>query len=316
MFLRYSREQELESDELGVRYMTAAGYDPLRSSAMLASLGAWSDMEPRFAGREADQRSTPSWARTHPLSAERVTRATQRAQATGRAGQGIVNRDQHLAVLDGMIFDDDPAQGIIEGRDFLHPDLRLAFSVPPGFGIQNGTRAVSVTGANGQAQFSTAQFNGDLGAYIGQVFRTLGGQQAQIPYAQPRSATVNGIPAAYSTARVQTQQGVLDVTVFAYRLESNRAYHFVTITPGGSGLGPFAAMVQSVRRLSAQEAAAIRPRVIDVVTVGAGDTVQSMAGRMAYSSYQAERFRILNGLGAGDTLQRGQQVKLVVYGRR
>ena len=69
-------------------------------------------------------------------------------------------------------------------------------------------------------------------------------------------------------------------------------------------------------RLSTQEAAAIRPRVIDIVTVGAGDTVQSLAGRMAYSNYQTERFRLLNGLDADDTLQRGQRVKLVVYGRR
>ncbi|HWT13789.1 MAG TPA: M48 family metalloprotease [Allosphingosinicella sp.] len=316
LFLQYSRSQELEADDLGVRYMSAGGYDPLQSPRMLAALGAWSDMETRFAGREEDQRATPSWARTHPLSAERVTRATQRAQATGTAGRGMVNRDRHLAVLDGMIFDDDPAQGIVEGRDFLHPDLRLAFSVPPGFGIQNGTRAVSVIGSNGQAQFSTGPFSGDLEAYIGQVFRGLAGQQAQIQYTQPRAATVNGLEAAYATAHVQTQQGMLDVSVFAYRFDSNRAYHFVIVAPPGSRLGPFASMVQSLRRLSAQEAAAIRPRVIQIVTVGAADTVQSLAGRMAYGSYQTERFRILNGLAAGDSLARGQRVKLVVYGRR
>lgn len=316
LFLQYSRSQELEADELGVRYMSAAGYDPLQSPAMLASLGAWSDMEARFAGRDNDQRSTPSWARTHPLSADRVSRATQRAQATGRAGQGTVNRDQHLNVLNGTIFDDDPAQGVIEGRDFAHPDLRLAFSVPPGFGIQNGARAVSVIGSSGQAQFSTSRFSGNLDAYIGQVFQALGGQGAQIAYAQPRATNVNGIPAAYSTARVQTQQGVLDVTVFAYQFDSTHAYHFVTITQGGSGIGPFGDMVQSVRRLTAQQAAAIRPRVIQIVTVGAGDTVQSLAGRMAYSSFQAERFRILNGLDADDGLERGRRVKLVVYGRR
>jgi predicted Zn-dependent protease len=317
LFLQYSRSQELEADDLGIRFMAGAGYDPLQSPAMLASLGAWSEMEPRFSGVEGQQRSTPSWARTHPLSAERVTRATQRAQATGKAGQGLVNRDQHLAALNGMIFDDDPAQGVIEGREFLHPDLRLAFTVPQGFATQNGTRAVSIVGSSGQAQFSTGPFSGNLETYIGQVFQALAGQQAQVQYSQPRTTTVNGIPAAYSTARIQTQQGAaVDVTVFAYRFDSNRAYHFVTVTPGGNGLGPFTPMVQSLRRLSAQEAAAVRPRIIQTVTVGAGDTVQSLARRMAYGSYQVERFRILNGLGVNDSLQRGQRVKIIVYGSR
>ena len=316
LFLQYSRSQELEADDLGIRYMTAAGYDPLQSPSMLASLGAWSAMEPRFSGVEGEQRATPSWARTHPLSAERVTRATQRAQATGRAGQGIVNREQHLAALNGMIFDDDPAQGVIEGREFLHPDLRLAFTIPQGFATQNGVRAVSIVGNSGQAQFSTGPYNGNLGTYIGQVFQALLGQQAQVQVSQPRTTNVNGIPAAYSTARVALQQGAVDVTVFAYEMASNRAYHFVTVTPAGSGLGPFAPMVQSLRRLSVQEAAAVRPRVIQVVTVGAGDTVQSLARRMAYSAYQVERFRILNGLDANDSLRAGQRVKLVVYGNR
>jgi predicted Zn-dependent protease len=315
-FLSYSRGQEFEADDLGIRYMTAAGYDPAASASMLASLGAHSAMEARFTGREDNQRATPSWARTHPLSEDRVRRAQQQAQATGRVGQGVRNRDQHLQQINGMLYDDDPAQGVIEGRDFLHPDMRLAFTVPQGFGIQNSTRAVAVIGQSGQAQFSTGPFAGDLNAYIAQVFRALGGQQAQIQFPTPQRTTVNGIPAAYSTARVQSQQGVVDVTVFAYQFEQNRAYHFALITQGGQGIGPFASMVQSVRRLSQQEAAAIRPRVVQIHTVAAGDTVQSLAQRMAYPTFQQERFRVLNGLAANEALRPGQRVKLVVYGRR
>jgi predicted Zn-dependent protease len=314
--LRYSRNQELEADALGVRYMTAAGYDPAASATMLASLGAWSDLEARFQGRDGDQRSTPSWARTHPLSSERVTRSTRAAQQTGRVGQGIRNRDQHLAAINGMYFDDDPAQGVIEGREFLHPDLRLAFTIPTGFQMQNGARAVTVVGQTGQAQFSTGPYNGNLSTYVGQVFQSLGGQQQQIPYSQPQTTTINGIPAAYSTARVQTQQGVVDVTVVAYQFESNRAYHWALITRGGSGVGPFESMVGSVRRLTAQQAAAIRPRVIQIHTVRSGDTVASLSGRMAYTTYQQERFRALNGLSANAALRAGDRVKLVVYGSR
>jgi predicted Zn-dependent protease len=313
--LSYSRKQELEADDLGVRYLAAAGYDPSASASFLASLGAATSLEARATGGK-DERSTPSWARSHPLSAERVTRATATAQATGRAGTGLRNRDAFLARIDGLMVDDDPRQGVIDGRTYTHPDLRLRFAVPEGYGMQNGTKAVSIVGQSGQAQFAGGRFAGDLDAYIGQVFQSIAGEQAQVGDVRARETNVNGIPAAYSTARVNTQSGQVDLTVFAYRWESDTAYHFAMITPAGSGLGPFAAMVQSLNRITAAQAAAIRPRVIDVVTVGPRDSVATLAARMAYNDYREERFRVLNGLAAGAQPRAGQKVKIVVFGNR
>ena len=314
LFLSYSRSQEFEADALGIRYMSAAGYDANASASLLASLGAAEALDTRISGQ--DQRSVPSWARTHPLSEDRVERANALASQIQRAGVGVRNREQLLNVIDGMIWDDDPAQGVVRGNRFLHPDLRLAFSVPQGYGIQNGTRAVSISGSNGQAQFAGGAFSGSLTVYIGQVFQALAGGQGQINFPPPQTTSVNGIPAAYSTARANTSQGQLDVTVFAYQWDANTVYHFAMITPAGSGLGPFGSMVGSLDRLSASEAASIRPRVIDVVTVRAGDTVQSLASRMAYDDYKLERFLVLNSLSANSQLTPGSQVKLVVYGNR
>lgn len=314
LFLSYSRDQEYEADALGIRYMSAAGYDANASASLLASLGAAEALDNRIAGN--DQRSVPSWARTHPLSEDRVQRATALANQIQRASAGVRNRDQLLNAIDGMTWDDDPAQGVVRGNRFLHPDLRLEFSVPQGYGIQNGSSAVSITGSNGQAQFSGGAFSGSLSAYIGQVFQALAGGQGQINFPPPQATNVNGIPAAYSTARASTSQGQLDVTVFAYQWDANTAYHFALITPAGSGLGPFGSMVGSVDRLSAGEATAIRPRVIDVVTVRAGDSVQSLANRMAYDDYKLERFLVLNSLSANSQLSPGSKVKLVVYGNR
>lgn len=313
--LSYSRKQELESDNLGVRYLAAAGYDPAASASLLDSLGAATSLQARAVGRD-DERSTPGWARSHPLSADRVTNAARAASATGRAGTGLRNRDTFLARIDGMMVDDDPRQGVIDGRTFTHPDLRLRFSVPNGYGMQNGARAVSIVGQSGQAQFGGGRFGGDLGAYISQVFQSIAGEQARIGYVQPRGTTINGIPAAYSTARVNTQSGAVDLTVVAYRWDSDTAYHFAMITPAGAGLGPFESMVGSLTRIGASEAAAIRPRVIDVVTVGPRDSVSTLAARMAYSDLREERFRVLNGLAAGTALRKGQKVKIVVFGSR
>jgi predicted Zn-dependent protease len=308
--LNYSRSQEYQADDLGIRYLAGAGYAPQASAGLLDSLGDNETLTARVSG--SDQRAVPSWARSHPLSADRVRRAQQRA-GTVKANASLRNRDQFLAQIDGMLVDDDPRQGIVDGREFLHPGLRLRFSAPDGYGIQNGAQAVTIAGSGGQAQFAAGQFRGDLDTYVVQTFRSLVGQsQVSIPAA--RRTTVNGIPAAYATARASTQQGQVDVTVFAYQWDSNSAYHFVTITPAGQGLGVFNSTVQSVRRLSASEAAAIRPRVIDIVTVKAGDTPRSLAERMAYRDLKLERFLVLNSMEANDGLRPGQKVKLVVYG--
>ncbi|HEY0113253.1 MAG TPA: M48 family metalloprotease [Allosphingosinicella sp.] len=315
LFLKYSRDQEFEADELGVRYIAAAGYDPLASASFLNSLGAATSLESRAAGRN-DERSVPSWARTHPLSADRVSRATAKARATGRAGSGLRNRDAFMAQIDGIMVDDDPKQGVVDGRTFTHPDLRLRFSVPTGYGMQNGTRAVSIVGQRGQAQFSGGNYTGGLDTYLQRVFQSIVGQQQQVSMSQPRETTINGLPAAYSTARVNSQQGALDLSIVAYRWDNDSVYHFATITPAGSGFGPFESMIQSLSRISAAEAAAIRPRVIDVVTVGPRDTVATLAARMAYNDLKEERFRVLNGLAAGTALRAGQKVKIVVYGTR
>jgi predicted Zn-dependent protease len=315
VLLGYSRSQEYEADALGVRYIAAAGYDPMASPTFLNSLGAATSLETRAMGGQ-DERTTPSWARTHPLSADRVSRATKIAQATGRANVGLRNRDQFLAQIDGIMVGDDPRQGVIDGRTFSHPDMRLRFTVPQGYGIQNGAKAVSISGQQGQAQFTGGTFNGNLASYIDQAFRSVVGQQAQVNYEQPRSTSINGIPAAWSTARVNTQQGAVDLTIFAYQWDQNSFYHFAMVTPAGTGPGPFGSMVQSLARMSTAEAAAIRPRILDVVTVGARDTVASLSARMAYTDLKEERFRVLNGLGSGVSLRAGQKVKIVVYGTR
>jgi len=137
-----------------------------------------------------------------------------------------------------------------------------------------------------------------------------------VPMAPPRQVMINGIPAMYSVGRANTSSGAVDVSVMAYRWAPDRAYHFVMLTRAGTGIGPFATMVDSLRRIGQQEAASIRPRIIDVVTVSTGDTAQSLARRMAYRDFQLERFLSLNGLANNARLVPGQKVKLVVYGTR
>ena len=312
--LSFSRDQEYQADTLGLRYLIGAGYDPAGGAGVLGAISRATALEARVQGN--DSRQTPEWASTHPLSENRVQRALAEARQTGRLNTGQRNRDQFLSQVQGIYVDDDPEQGVIEGRTFTHPDLHIFFAVPTGYLMQNGSSAVSIKGSAGQAQFSGGRFNGTLEQYVYRVLQELGGGQVQMAVGPIQRTNINGIPAAITTARANTSSGVIDASVVAYQWDRDTVYHFVMLTRGGYGIQPFMPMIQSLRRLSVAEAAAIRPRIIDVHTVRPGDTVQSLSGRMAYRHFQLDRFLALNNLAANTRLVPGQKVKLVVYGSR
>lgn len=306
--LKFSRSQEYEADDLGVRYLSSAGYDPRALSSTLASLAAQNALDQRQTG---SSRSVPEWASTHPDPEARVSRALQRANATGAAST-FRNQDAFLTALNGTLYGDDPKQGVIDGNVFRHPDLKLSFAIPTGYTMENGTSAVSITGANGQAQFAGAAYDGNMPDYIRKVFGGIAKNSGIAPEAIERT-TLNGLPVSYASARANAQSGPVDVTVFAYEFGPKTAYHFVLIAPAGRGTGPFNPMLESVRRLSAQEVAAIKPRRVNVVTVKAGETVSALAARMAYSDLREERFRVLNALSGSASVRAGQKVKIISF---
>lgn len=303
---QFSRRQETEADNLGIAYLKGAGYDPRAMATLLQSLAAQTALDAALQGRNA---SMPKWASTHPDPASRVRAALSQAGNVS----GVTNRDTFLTRIDGLMYGDDPRQGVIEGNTFVHPDLRLTFTVPNGFYMVNGTRAVSINGQSGQAQLTTAPYNGNLDTYVRQAFQSIGGQRMQLAPQTLQRTTINGLPALYGAARVNTGRQNVDVTVIAYEFSNSQAYHFAAITPAGRG-STFNAMYNSMRRLSANEAAQVVPRRIDVVTARQGDTVQSLAGRMAYGNAQVERFRVLNGLAGNAQIVPGEKYKIVVRG--
>lgn len=307
--LKFSRSQELEADKLGIEYLQKAGYDPKAMGTVLASLAAQNSLDAQLQGR--GNATIPQWASTHPDPASRVRTALSLAEPLG---SGTTNRNTFLTRIDGLLYGDDPKQGVIEGQQFIHPELRLAFTAPTGFYMVNGTRAVSINGQSGKAQLTLAAYDGNLDNYVKAQFKALGGDQQNLAPSSVRRTTVNGIPAALGTARVNNGQSQVDLVVFAYEFAKDRAYHFVAITPAGNS-ATFTSMFNSMRRVSVSEAGKVIPRRIDVVTVQRGDTIQRLANRMAYDTGKVERFRVLNALGSSDVLQAGQKVKIVVKGR-
>ena len=305
--LKYGRDQEYQADGLGVRYITAAGYDPYAAASMLTQLNTETTLQSRIAGRNAN--AVPAWASTHPNGADRIARARALAQATGRAPAPGAQDVAFLRMLDGLAYDDDPAEGVIDGQTFRHKALRVRFAAPAGYTIDNGADVVTVSGNGGQAQFRVAASSSDLAGFTATQMQALGISSAN----EPQAGIANGVRYVAQTGRAMASNRQVDATIVAYAFPS-ATYWFVLVTPAGQGAGPFGSLVSSVAPLSVSEAAAIRGKRIAIVTVKAGDTIDTLAARMAYTSFQRDRFVALNGLAANARLAPGTLVKVVVAG--
>ncbi|MBD8678816.1 M48 family metalloprotease [Sphingomonas sp. CFBP 13720] len=302
--LSYSRNQEYQADQFGVRYATAAGYPGTGMADALARLNDAQALAAQTAGREAN--AVPTWMSTHPNGADRVKRA--RALATGNAARPVQDV-AYLRMLDGLRYDDDPAQGVVDGTTFRHPGLRIRFAAPAGYTLANGTDAVTIAGGGGQAQFRMGSATTDLGSFVRQQLTALGATGS----VTPQTTRINGTDVALATVRATADRQAVDVTIAAFRYPS-ATYYFQIVTPAGRGIGPFESLLNSLAPLNQAEAQAITGKRIRIATVRAGDTVDTLARQMAYPDFQRERFLALNGLTAGERLVPGRLVKLVVRG--
>ena len=315
--LRYSRKQEYEADDLGIRYLAAAGYDPYAAGDMLGALGRHEQYMGRTRGRD-EARAIPEWARTHPLAGNRVERAARTAAATGIADGAIPELEApYLRELDGLLYGDDPAQGFVDGRRFAHPVMRIGFEAPEGFTLTNSPRSILVEGPDGlRGEFGGGPMPaGGLPAYSQGLIRTL---LRETPAEAGRAETgrINGLPALFVPVLVQTEQGMIELSVASYDGGDGRAFHFILVAPPADG--PRAAiqsLAGSFRLLSDDEARSLRPRLIRTIRVGPGQTPASFAASMA-SDHPLDHFLMLNGLAPGQAPKPGELVKIVTFAPR
>lgn len=308
----YSRSQEMEADQLGIRYLARAGYDPMAMSSFLQQLSRETALMRKLTFQEGEATPADSWFSTHPRTEDRVLAAAQSARAT--VTNPRVARDEYLRRIDGIIYGDSPEQGYVRGRTFAHPSLRLAFEVPRGFRMINGNaNVIAIDERGAQIVFDADQAPQGMAMTDYIVNRWLEGRQ---PDGLER-IDVNGMQGATGSLRVDGRSGPVDVRFVAVRWDGQTVYRFLFVTPAGitgSYSEPFRHTTYSLRRLSNAEAAALRPLRLDIVEVRAGDTIESLARRMAYDDLRRERFMVLNGIDNDGQLQPGMLVKIVVEG--
>jgi predicted Zn-dependent protease len=301
----FSRNQEFEADGIGVGIAAKAGYDPYGASRFLTSLGR--DGEFRQSGQTSIDPRAPDFLSSHPATPERVKNAQASASQFSAPGDSERDRAAYLAAVDGIVYGDDPSEGLVRGRHFLHSRLGFTFWAPEGFTLDNTAQAIlGVKEGGGEAlRLDVVRVPPEqtLPDYLNS------GWIENIEAKSIETTTINGFPAATATAKGDQWA----FRLYAVRFGSD-VYRFIFAAKHMTAETDraFRDSVASFRRLTLAESKATRPLRVKVVTVGPNDTVEQLASRMAIADHKLERFRILNGLEQGDRVKPGDPVKIVV----
>ena len=309
----YSREQELEADMLGVRYMARAGYDPEAMADFFKKLDRYARLQATIVGNPgaADNSSIMT---SHPRTGDRIVQAIKLANAAPVVG-ARTNAEAYLAQIDGMIFGDSPNHGIRRGRDFVHPQLRIAFRVPPRFAMTNSADQVLAHGPSDSIMSFDMERNRELAGSVTSMTDYVGktwGGRLRIGPVEP--ITVDGMEGATGATRIESREGPKDIRLVAVREPSGRIYRFVFLTPSeltGALEPEFKKSVYGFRRLTETEAAEVEPMRVNVVAVGQGETAEALAMQMPFESYRLEWLSVLNGLRRDQSIRPGEKIKII-----
>ncbi len=308
----HSRADELEADDLGIRYLARAGYDPYAQAEFLERLRAWEQLQARISGQAYDPNRVGFFA-THPATGERTRRAIQLAEGTETFGTRR-GREPFLAAIDGIVWGDSAEQGFVRGRTFAHPRLGFAFSVPRGFTIRNASDRVTASGPrNARFIFDGGRDpGGPLTDYIaGQWAPAIARGRRTGQLQGLGGGRIDGLDAARAVLPLELNGQAYEALLVAIRM-GDTVYRVTGLAPRGSGVLPaLENAARSFHRLGAAERAQLSERRLRVARVGAGDSAESLARGMNVDGHHVEQFRVLNGLAPDEPVRPGQQVKLV-----
>jgi len=306
----FSRAQEFEADAIGIGLAARAGYDPYGAARFLTAMERNSALKPERSG--TINPAAPDFLSSHPSTPERVTNAIAnarqyRAPASDSAQERQQAREAYLGNIDGIVYGEDPSEGFVRGRRFLHPKLGFTFTAPEGFTLDNTAQAVLGIKRGGGEALRLDVVRVAAGQTLAEYLTS--GWIENIDPGSVEDITVSGFPGA--TAAAKGEQW--DFRLYAIRFGSD-VYRFIFAAKHRSAETDraYRESVGTFRRMSLAEIEAAKPLRLQIVKVAPGDTVDRLAGRMSVADRAVERFRVLNGLESGDRLKVGSEVKIVV----
>lgn len=302
MFLKFSRDDETQADELGLRYMGRENYDPNEMVKVMAMLDSVS--------KSAGGGRVPEWLATHPNPGNRKEHIEGLVTTHGDAYAGSnVNRERYLNHIDGLVFGQDPREGFFREDTFYHPELKFRFDFPRGWEKTNMKQGV--VGISGP-QDAIIQITLSDQPSIEQAARQFFSQQG-IAAGDRRAGEINGLPALSGEFSASTEQGVLrgKVTYVSYGSRVYQLLGYSTELNWPAYAPVVDGSVRSFRELTDPAILAVQPLRLEIVTLDEPMTFEEFTRRYP-SSVSVETLSLINRSNLSERLDEGAMLKRVV----
>jgi len=318
MFLKFGRDDESQSDELGVAYSTQIGYD---SHEMANFFGVLHRIQKK-AGV-----NIPEFQSTHPDPVNRFNKVHEMSDAY-QAELGATNlkigRDSYLKMIDGMTYGEDPKGGYVKYNTFFHPVLKFHFPVPPQWRIVNTPQMVQMAAPDGKAlMMMTLSQQKTLQTAAQETV-----EQDGLEVLESSQVNVNGFPAFAMLSKLKQnpqqaqagQQQQQDLRILTYLIEYNGLiykFHGLSLAADFNNFyRTFTNTMGNFDKLTDPARINVTPDVIQIAQVSTAEALGSALQRMRLSGEDMEEIAILNNMQLNDVLQPGMLIKTIRRGRK
>ena len=298
IFLRYSREDELEADKLGVEYGSAAGYDAREVIGFFQTLNRI---------QEKEGQGMPSFLATHPNPGDRIQRIQELAGPASRGRPAVDSR--YVTAVDNLVVGEDPRQGFVEGNFFYHPDLRFRFPVPRGFKLINQPMQVVMVEAQNRAIMGFTMAGEKSAEAAAAKFLS----QPGLRVLERTPTRSSGLPAYTVVADAQTENKQI-IRLIAYFVEyRNNVYQFLGYT-GQQAFGAFrGAFLQTMQGFGETQDARIlnrQPVRLDLQPVSRPAPLRDLLPRNLPAPFTPQEVAIINQLELNQDIAPGRFLKI------
>jgi predicted Zn-dependent protease len=304
LFLKFSRDDERESDRLGVEYSMKMGYDGRKMGDFFQVLEKMN--------MASDHAGIPNFLSSHPNPGDRYTdvhRHVERWQAELGKSEWLVNEENYLAMIDGMVFGEDPRQGYVEGNAFYHPELKFQFQIPQGWDLENAPHQVRMgpKDRNALIVFTISPQN-TLDDAARQSLSQLGLNVVEIG-----RSTVNNMPAIAALSNQSSQGQTIQVLSYFIDYQGTYyAFHGVSASENFAQYRPmFEATMTNFQTLTDASKLNVQPIRIRIQKAPQAGTLREVFGALGVQENQMEQVAFLNNMELTETVSQGQPLKMV-----